>query len=59
MKLLDVHQLSDKLNVPVNTLYQWTSQKKIPYIKLRGQLRFDEDEVDGWITAMKVPAMST
>ena len=43
--LLDVQQLSTALNISVGWIYQQTSQKKIPFIKVGKYVRFDLDEV--------------
>lgn len=59
MKLLTIEQLSEKLGKPLGTIYQWTSQKKIPYIKLYQSLRFDEFEIDKWLENKRVKEILT
>ena len=50
-RYLDVNELSEYLGVPKGTLYVWVCQKRIPYAKMGGLLRFDYFEIDGWIKA--------
>ena len=47
-KLLNVHELAEKLNVPVSWIYDRTrngSTDHIPHYKIGKYLRFAEDEV--------------
>jgi excisionase family DNA binding protein len=53
MKLLDITQLSNILNVKPKTIYDWVHKRKIPYYKVVGSLRFDYDEVERWIRSKK------
>ncbi len=53
MKLLDVQQLSEMLNVKPKTIYDWTHKEKIPYYKLGGSLRFNLEEIQKWIKSKK------
>ncbi len=38
--LLTIEQLAEELQVSVWTLYTWTSQKRIPFVKAGRLLRF-------------------
>jgi len=40
------------------TVYQWAEERLIPHYKVNGLLRFDLDEVLGWIEACHRPATS-
>ena len=53
MRLLNVKQLSEMLNVKPKTIYGWTHKDKIPYYKLEGSLRFNLDEIQKWIKSKK------
>ena len=53
MKLMDVSELSEKLNVKKKTIYDWVHKELIPYIKLGGLLRFDSDDIDRWVKSKK------
>lgn len=54
MNLLTVKELAEILNVKASTLYQWAELGQIPCIKLNGSLRFDLDEIRGWVESCKV-----
>lgn len=52
--LWNVHQASEATSIPVNTLYSWVSQRKIPFVKVNGSLRFDPKDLKAWIDSQKV-----
>ena len=52
--LMDIKETSEYLGCTVNTLYSWTSQKRIPYVKLGRLVKFDRVDLDKWIEAQKV-----
>jgi excisionase family DNA binding protein len=54
MKLLDIIQLAEMLNIKKKTIYEWVRQRKIPYIKLGGLIRFDPEEIEKWVESKKV-----
>lgn len=54
MALMTVQELSSKIKVSVNTLYIWTSQKRIPHIKVGHLLRFDDGIIDAWLKQNEV-----
>ena len=47
--MLTAQQTADYLNVSLHTIRHWTSMKTIPHVKLGYAVRFDRDELDGWI----------
>lgn len=53
-KLLDIHETADILGIKVGTLYKWTCSRKIPYKKIGSALRFDPEELEGWIKKQTV-----
>jgi len=56
-KLLDIDEISELLGVTKATIYSWTSQNKIPHIKLSKRLlKFREKEVTEWIEEKAVNA---
>lgn len=55
--LLNVDQITQKLHISKQTLYQWTSMKKIPYIKMHRKILFDETEINQWIESKKVQTL--
>jgi len=55
-KLLSPQELSDVLSISIETVYAWTSQKRIPYIKMGRLVRFNMDEVNKWLERQRVAA---
>ena len=53
-RYLSPQELAEYLGLSVQTIYEWTSQKKIPYIKLGRLVKFDITEIDVWIKSHKV-----
>lgn len=53
MVLLNINQLSQLLNIKQKTIYDWVHKEKIPYCKIEGLLRFDEDEIKNWLKSKK------
>mgnify|MGYP001616654698 CR=1 FL=1 len=53
-RYLNIKELSDYMGIPKGTLYVWVCQKRIPYAKIGGLLRFDLREIDGWIKIKSV-----
>ena len=52
--LMDIKETSEYLGCTVNTLYSWTSQKRIPYVKIGRLTKFDQMDIDAWIENNKV-----
>jgi len=48
-KLLTPDEVCERFRIKLSTLYQWTAHKKIPFIKMGGQNRFRESDLDRWI----------
>ncbi|MBN1273888.1 MAG: tyrosine-type recombinase/integrase [Candidatus Aminicenantes bacterium] len=46
--LLTVKELSSFLHVHPNTVYKWTDEKRIPFIKLNGLVRFNKKQIEEW-----------
>jgi len=53
-RYININELSDYIGIPKSTLYVWVCQKRIPYAKIGGHLRFDLQTIDGWIGARSV-----
>jgi excisionase family DNA binding protein len=45
-RLIDINELSLRLNLAKGTLYNWVYLRRIPYVKLGRSLRFDPNEID-------------
>lgn len=55
MRLLNIDEVSVMLGVSKATIYLWTSQNKIPHIKLSKRLlRFREADIISWIAQKSV-----
>ena len=50
MKLLNVQEVAELLGVKKSTIYQWTSQGFIPYVKVGKLVRFNVDTVIKWLS---------
>lgn len=48
-KYLTIKELSERLNIPLKTLYGWTSCRRIPHFKVGKSLRFNERQIQTWI----------
>jgi len=52
---LTIDEAADYLKVKKNTLYKYTSQRKIPYYKPEGkQVKFKKTELDKWMNQFRV-----
>ena len=59
-RLLDIREVSEMLGVKKATIYSWTSQNKIPHVKLSKRLlKFREKEIKDWITEKTFSVNST
>jgi excisionase family DNA binding protein len=45
---LTVAQVAAMLQIKIGTIYQMVHQKRIPFRKAGGKLRFDASEIDAW-----------
>lgn len=55
-RLLNINEVSEYLRISIKTLYQWTSQRRIPHFKQGNMIRFDIEELNQFIKARTVPA---
>ena len=53
-KLIGIQQAAKYSGLKVSTLYQWVSEKKIPYYKLGRLVKFDLNDLDRFIEKSKV-----
>ena len=51
--LLDIHAVSQLLNIKPCTLYAWAAQGRIPCLKIHGLVRFRKDEIDQWVEGFR------
>lgn len=52
--VIDIKELSKLLGISDKTVYGWVHQKRIPFVKLGGVLRFDMEDIEKWIQKNKV-----
>jgi excisionase family DNA binding protein len=57
-KLLTVQEICNLLKVPKTYIYSLTHQRKIPHIKMQGQLRFWRSDIDEWLRSQEVSDVS-
>ena len=53
-KLMNIAAVSVFLGVSSSGVYQWVSQRKIPFVKLGRSVRFDQYEISKWLEGKKV-----
>ena len=53
-RLLTVQEICELLKVKRTYIYWLTHQRKIPYIKIQGILRFRQSAIDEWLSAQEV-----
>jgi excisionase family DNA binding protein len=53
VQLLTVRETAAVLGVKEKTLYQWAETGQIPCVKLNGSLRFDQEEIQAWVSSCK------
>ncbi len=51
--MLDIHELSKELKISESGIYQWVSQKKIPFVKMGRAVRFDPEDIKKWLEEKK------
>ncbi len=54
MKLMNITQLSEVINVKKKTIYDWTHKGLIPYIKIGRLIRFDINDIEKWLKYKKM-----
>ena len=52
--LLTTRQVAEILQIHLNSLYRLVYQKRIPFTRASGMLRFDSDVLERWIQEGKV-----
>ena len=53
-KLLTARQVSEIFQIHLHSLYRLVYQKRIPFTRASGMLRFDPDVLEKWIQEGKV-----
>lgn len=52
---MDITELSKRLGIPRNTLYDWVAFGRIPYLKLGKLIRFEPKTIEDWIALHRMP----
>lgn len=52
--LLTLDQICERLKVKRSFIYDLTSRRQIPHIKVGRLLRFDPDEINSWLQSQRV-----
>ena len=47
--LLSIDELSEYIKIPKGTIYNWTSMKKIRYVKIGRHIRFRSEDIEEFI----------
>ncbi|MBU6435775.1 MAG: helix-turn-helix domain-containing protein [Nitrospirae bacterium] len=56
--LLTIKDLAEQLRIKPATLYSWAAQGKIPCRKIHGLVRFDQHDIDRWLSSFPPPTSS-
>lgn len=51
---LTLKEVAALLRRSPKTIYTWTSERKIPFIKIGGIVLFDEEELEKWMKEFRV-----
>lgn len=57
--IFDVKGLCEYLKVSEKWIYERTHLNEIPYIKIKGLLRFRKKDIDRWLNSYHTPAVDT
>ena len=55
-RFLNIEEAAEYLGFSVHTLYGWTSQRRIPFLKIHGRVRFDKRKLDTWLEQFELEA---
>ena len=58
-RLLTTQEVCELLKVSKAYIYWLTHQKRIPYIKMQGHLRFRQSDIDEWLMSQEVRIVGT
>jgi len=52
--LLDVDEVADRLHITERHVRRLVFERRIPFLKIGSLLRFDPEEVEGWLSTLRV-----
>lgn len=53
MRLVSVDTLAAKLEISPATIRDWVFERRIPFVKVGRSVRFDEGEIEAWVSQGK------
>ena len=56
--IITVEQLAEELGVSVRYVRRIVAERRIPYVKVGHLIRFQPDQVNGWIGSNRVDALT-
>ena len=56
--LINVQEVAQRLNMAVTTIYKMVSQRRIPFVKIGGALKFDLPALEKWLKEQTVLPMA-
>ena len=57
-KLLTIDEASQVLGISVKTIYTYVCKKIIPHVKIQGNLRFRESDLEAWVEKQLVKPLN-
>ena len=51
-RLMTIEEAAAYLGLSIHTLYSWTSQRRVPFVKLGNRVRFDRRKLDAWLETL-------
>lgn len=54
--LVTIEQLAERLGTSVRHLQRLVAERRIPFVKLGGLVRFDVAEIEAWVDGSRHPA---
>jgi excisionase family DNA binding protein len=52
--LLGVEEVAERLHVSIRHVRRLVFERRIPFLKIGSLLRFDPEEVEGWLSTLRV-----
>jgi len=54
-EVFDLREAAEFLRISENTLRGWTRERKIPFSKVNGSLRFKRSKLERWLDLNEIP----
>jgi excisionase family DNA binding protein len=58
IQLMTIKDVCSKTRLSRSTVYKMVEERKIPHVRLHGNIRFDEQKIDNWIMLREVKQKS-